>query len=157
LANSDKRSWLYQGLAIPAGVVVVRKLSAGSGAGLRPALRLLVAGSEVGTPLMPAFKRLAMTTGTELTADLRLGTTVFDWSRNGWLATEMGALRPTVVLLAMDPKKDSQAAKELVAYCKKFGSRVYWLVKNNETGKTSPTLGDLSSWAAKIWAMITEK
>ena len=98
-----------------------------------------------------------MTTGTELTADLRLGTTVFDWSRNGWLATEMGALRPTVVLLAMDPKKDSQAAKELVAYCKKFGSRVYWLVKNNETGKTSPTLGDLSSWAAKIWAMITEK
>jgi hypothetical protein len=153
---------VYQGLAVPVGVVVVRKLSERSARpgqpgqpGLRAVLRLLVAGSELGSPLVPAMKRLAMTTGTELVVDLRHGTKVFDWSRNGWLATEMNAFRPTVVLLAMDPKQDPQASRELVSYCKKFGSKVFWLVKNNETGKSFPSLNDLSSWASKIWSVIT--
>lgn len=153
--KNDTRDWLYSGLAIPAGVVVVRKLSERGSLGLRPALRLLIAGSELGSPLVPAFKRLALTTGTELVVDLKHGTSVFDWSRNGWLATEMKNFHPTIVLLAMDPKQDSQAAKELVAYCKKLGSKVFWLAKNNESGKTSPSLNDLSTWAAKIWGVIT--
>jgi len=157
LTNSDKRAWLYQGLAIPAGVVVVRKLSAGSGTGLRPALRLLVAGNELGSPLVPAMKRLALTTGTELVVDIRNGTQVFDWARNGWLATEMNSYHPTVVLLTMDPLQDKQAAKELFAYCKKLGAKVFWLGKRDSSKETSPTLGELSSWAAKIWGMITEK
>ncbi len=155
--NEAKREWLYQGLAIPAGVVVVRKLSERGTSGLRPALRLLIAGSELGSPLVPAFKRLALTTGSELVVDLKHGTGVFDWARNGWLATEMNSFRPIIVLLAMDPKEEPQAAKELVAYCKKLGSRVFWLAKNNESGKTSPSLNDLSTWAAKIWGVITKQ
>jgi len=124
---------------------------------LRPALRLLVAGNELGSPLMPAMKKLALMTNTQLVADLKHGTTVFDWARSGWLAEAMNNFRPTIVLLAMDPQKDAQGSRELVAYCKKFGSRVYWLVKNNESGKTSPSLSELSTWAAKIWSMITQE
>lgn len=152
--NEDKRAWLYQGLAVPAGVVVVRKLSQ---SGLRPALRLLIAGNQLGSPLMPAMKKLAVTTNTQLVADLRHDTSVFDWARNGWLATSMNSFSPTVVLLAMDPKQDIQASQELVGYCKKFGSRVFWLGKREASSKTLPSLSELSSWAAKIWDMITRE
>ena len=153
--QNDKRAWLYQGLAIPAGTVVVRKLSEPGKTRLRPAPRLLMAGSELGSPLVPAMKQLAQTTSTELVVDLRHGTNVFDWARNGWLATEVNSFHPTVVLLAMDPKQDSQAAKELVAYCKKFGSKVFWLGKRESSGNSSPSLSELSSWASKIWNLIT--
>jgi hypothetical protein len=102
--QSQKRAWIYSGLALPKGVGLVRP-AAGILERRRPGpealrdLRVALVGDELAEGLERALCVLFQEAGALMEARCRRGSTVAAWVEEGWLADVLAA-RPAGVLAA---------------------------------------------------------
>ncbi len=144
--NNEKRSWLYAGIAVAAGVGLVTMTTSEVGAlgadddGCRRLRclkdkRVLLLGDAMGDGLALPLKKLAEGSKTDLVSACRSGVNVADWpallDKEGLLAK----VKPTLVLVAIGPadlrKKDTSIDADAMARLTKklrdAGAVVIWV------------------------------
>jgi len=137
--DSNKRLWIYAGLALAAGVGLV---SSSSSPGptqapkplrkLGPGERILLLGDSIAQGLAVPMKQLAISGGVAFASDGRVGTRISQWASQPWLTQDAKAFLPTLVLLSIgtndmllpDPSTEMSALAKLVSDMKQGSSQV---------------------------------
>lgn len=104
--ESEKKGWLYAGLALVAGVGLVLMSSPAEAGPTSPVRlpaspRVLIIGDSLAVGLGPVLKKLASGKSVGLAYDGKVGTTSQQWATNSWLATDLGRDKFDVVLVSL--------------------------------------------------------
>ena len=96
--DARKRTWIWGGLALPAGIGLVR---AGRVRAPVVAQRILLVGDGFAKGLAVPLRQLAEDAGYGFRAEARPGTTVVDWASHPWLQAHVASFEPTLVLVSL--------------------------------------------------------
>lgn len=137
--STDKKSWLYAGLALAAGVGVVSILSRpAEGVGAverRPSAgkRVLLVGDSLAVGLGPPLKRLASDRGVGVAYDGKPGTSVADWASLPTIEKDLKRDRFDLVLVCVAGSPEASASalqRDMIAVVRKAsaaGAKVVWV------------------------------
>lgn len=120
--DSNKRLWIYTGLALVAGVGLVSAVApsapvstprpSGGPPPLRlgPGARVLLIGDSLAQGLKLPLQQLAGDAKVPFAADGRQGSRIDQWNAEPWLQTIVTAFRPTLVLVSLGTNDMRMAA-----------------------------------------------
>lgn len=94
-----ERRWLYAGLAVVAGVGLVRLI--GRGPKIGDGTRLLVIGDSLAVGLGPALQAMAKEQKIPFDAVAEVGTRIDQWATRPDLDQHLAAFKPTLVLVSL--------------------------------------------------------
>lgn len=92
------KQWLYAGLALVAGLGMVRLMN---GPRLRKGLRVLLIGDSLAVGMAPHFAALAKEAGVNFQAMATVGTRIDQWATNADLAKLAQSFKPELVLVSL--------------------------------------------------------
>lgn len=155
----DKRQWIYEGLAIPAGLAVARRQTR------RPAARsVFLVGGVLAEGLAPPLLTLAADSSVPIAVDARPDAGPVDWQPWG---PQLPGSRPNVVLIALEPDASAPYLDHAV---RRSGAQPLWLTRRRSAAvsnlpaealhiplhgdRMTPTVAGYAAWAAHCWRMI---
>lgn len=94
----SSKSWLYAGLAIVAGLGMVRLLN---GPRITRGMRVLLVGDSLAVGMAPFFAALAKEAGVEFKSLAKEGTRIDQWASNAELAKLLDSYQPNLVLVSL--------------------------------------------------------
>ena len=140
--RTEKRLWIYSGLALPPGVGVVSKKI--TEVPKKPK-KLLLVGNEHARGLVIYFSQLAMLDNVGFRAEIKLGSTPESWLKDKAFAKILDMNAPSSVVLAFGVE-DCEATRELgkESKAKNISSALVVPSKDN-------SVRFFASMASKIW------
>lgn len=156
--QTQKRLWIYSGLAVPEGIGLVRRQAHQAVA----PRRVLLVGDSSARGLVLPMTQLAMASNSALHVDIDPGASARDWAKNDKLVAHLAVFRPNVVFLVLDPA-DMLARRCIRARVAAAGARAFWMVPPGVSSpprtrfitSSEPNATGLATWAARAWTMVT--
>jgi hypothetical protein len=164
--RAAKRQWIYAGLAVPAGVALVRRSALGQSAA--PPGFVLLVGDERALAIAAPLEDLTSASPTQLAVRVRPGSSASDWAVDGSFTDDLRRMRPDVVLFAL-PVDDPRSVAALVARARRGGAAPWWLPPPGRTvlgafalpaplwvvSSSRPmSVGTYAAWAGAIWRSL---
>lgn len=108
----SSKQWLYAGLAVVAGIGMVRLLN---GPRLRRGERVLLIGDSLAVGMAPHFAALAKEAGIELKSLAISGTRIDQWASSAELAKALEGFQPDLVLVSLGTNDSFMQGADVVA------------------------------------------
>lgn len=156
--RTQKRLWIYSGLAVPAGVGLVRLPPLPR---VTESRRVLLVGGRAAESLLLPMASLAEASVASLHVDIDRGATTRDWAKGGKLTSHLTVFQPDVVFLALDPS-DMLARRCIRARVRAARAREFWLVppgistppRTRFITAAASNAAGYAAWAARAWTMV---
>lgn len=108
----SSKQWLYAGLALVAGLGMVRLLN---GPRLRKGMRILLIGDSLAVGMAPHFAALAKEAGIDFKAMATVGTRIDQWATNADLKKLLETFQPELVLVSLGTNDEFMKGADIVA------------------------------------------
>lgn len=140
--RTEKRLWIYSGLAIPPGVgVVTKKITDGP----KKYKKVLLVGNEHARKLVVFFSQLAMLDNIGFRAEIKFESSPESWLKDKYLQIVLDANKPTVVIMSFGVE-DNDRIRELVKILKEKGTEAILVIPSKDD-----SVKYFASLASKIW------
>jgi len=106
------KQWIYAGLALVAGVGVVRLMS---GPRIRRGLRILLIGDSLGVGTAPHFAALAKEAGAEFKSIAITGSRIDQWASSKELPKILASFQPDLVLVSLGTNDAYMRGPDVIA------------------------------------------
>lgn len=156
--HADKRRWIYDGMAIPAGIALGERKPKPSVAAVPH--RVLLVGPHAVTSLGAVLRRLLSEHGVALGVAASPSNLVADWLERGWLADALRRHAAELVLCGL-LRPSAELAGLLEDVCTLRGARVLWLfdiglMADMATMAEAKTASEVAACAALLWQSIRQ-
>ena len=108
----SSKQWLYAGLALVAGLGVVRLLNAPR---LKKGMRVLLIGDSLAVGMAPHFSALSKEAGIDLKTLATVGTRIDQWATNSELKKLLETFQPELVLISLGTNDEFMRGTDVVA------------------------------------------
>lgn len=130
--DSDKRAWIWGGLALAAGIGVVMAKAETFGGGRQ---KVLLIGDDLALGLATPLKTLVEAAGMGFFVDGKKATTITDWALGSWLESDLEERRPTLVVVSLGmadmllstPADEAPEVVALLHLAASTGAAVLWV------------------------------
>ncbi len=108
----SSKSWIYAGLALVAGLGMVRLLN---GPRIRKGLRVLLIGDSLAVGMAPLFASMSKEAGVDFKAMATVGTRIDQWASNTDLKKLLETFQPELVLVSLGTNDSFMQGAGIVA------------------------------------------